>query len=175
MRQLIATSARKPGTKSSWRTRLPTSRLLTAHLPIQPAHSPDFVQVDCALNASVRRVLPGLTSEQAGDRQAAADLEVMVVEFLLDDPGFVPDCKLTRMSLLKDGFPIARADYFALDIHYELDYFCKQISSAQSALWIQGRVANEGESARRVHVRAKVNFQPEAALFDYLLCAVLLG
>ncbi|MDW7656209.1 MAG: hypothetical protein SCM11_03425 [Bacillota bacterium] len=140
---------------------------LTVHLPVQPAHSPDFVQIDCALNASVRRVLPGLTSEKPSDRQAAAGVEVMVVEFALDDPGFVPDCKLTRMSLAEDGCPIARADYFALDIHYKMDYFCKQISSSQSALWIRCMITNEGESSRRGHVRVKVNFQAESAIFDY--------
>jgi hypothetical protein len=141
---------------------------LTVHMPIQPVHSADFVYVDCALNVSRRRVIPGLSVRDEEGYAAARRAECMFLEFAFDDPPFIPDLRLTRLSLLEGRYPIVRAEYFALGVLYRMEYHCSQVDgSAQSILWVKCTATNEGEAAVEAHVRAKVNFQPEEDVFDY--------
>lgn len=140
---------------------------LTVHMPIQPVHSPDFVYVDCALNVSLRRVVPGLSVRDEEGYEAARRAECMFVEFAFDDPPFIPDYKLSRLSLLEGRFPLVKAEYFALGVLYRMEYFCTPVDEGQSILCITCGVTNEGETATEAHVRAKVNFQPEEDIFDY--------
>jgi hypothetical protein len=140
---------------------------LTVHMPIHPVHSPDFVYVDCALNASRRRVVPGMSVRDEEGYSAARRTECMFVEFAFDDPPFIPDYRLSRLSLSEGKYPIVQAEYFALGILYRMEYSCAPVDDTQSILLIRCAVINEGEAAAEVHVRAKVNFQPEEDVFDY--------
>ncbi len=132
---------------------------LTVHLPIQPLHSRDFVHVDAGLNVCRKRVFADPFGTKG--ETPAAEHELFDVQFALEDPPFIPDFRRTTLRLEEGRFPIAHADYFAYDLHYRLEYFCRQIDDGQSLLWIRGDVCNEHDSAQEAHVRAKVNFQPK--------------
>ncbi|MHB9024694.1 MAG: hypothetical protein ACYC7E_11055 [Armatimonadota bacterium] len=157
----------------SWRrilaeNRFPWQPPLTVHLPIQPVHSPHTVFIDCALNASVRRVAPGLsvTDIVSGTR----DMDTLAVHFAFDDPPFVPDYRYGTLALDEGRYPLAHAEYFSSgrDLLYAFDYYCCPLDgSRQSLLWIAGSVANTGAVPRPASVRVKVNVQREVELFDY--------
>jgi len=139
---------------------------VTVRLPIQPVHSPDFVHVDCALNVCRRKVHPDLS---AGDEAAQRDLdaaETMVVQFALDDPPFVPDLRLSELTLMDKRYPVVNANYYAWAISYDVEYFCRRVDRDQSVLFIRCTLTNDGEYPQGGHVRVKVNFQKESALFD---------
>ena len=139
----------------------------TVHLPIQPVHSRDLVHVDAGLNVCRKRVFEKLTSRDLEACQAAAAHELFVVELALGDPPFVPDFRRSEMELAEGRYPVARASYFALELYYEFEYFCRRLDDGQTLLWICGCVTSDAETARAAHVRAKVNFQRECDLYDY--------
>jgi hypothetical protein len=141
----------------------------TVHLPIQPAHSRDFVHVDCALNACRRRVVPRLSFLDEAAYAAVRASETLLVQFAVDQPAYMPDFRATRLGLAGGHHPVAQAEYFARDLRYEFEYACCQLgeeSQAQSVLSITCRVTSEDHLPREAHVRAKVNFQPEDRYFD---------
>jgi hypothetical protein len=140
---------------------------LTVHLPIQPAHSPDLVHVDCALNASRRIVVPGLSTKNVQACQAAQEMETFVVQFAIDDPPFVPDYRRSKLALADNRHPLAHADYFLADMLYQFDYHCTAIDAEQNVLWVVVSASNEGELAQHAHVRAKINFQRECDVHFY--------
>ena len=139
---------------------------LTVHLPIQPLHSPDFIHVDAGLNACRRRVYPNISTNDLS-YQKAKEQETFIVQLALDDPPFIPDFRLSKMRLAEGKYPVAEADYFAWDIHYQFEYYCRAIDEKQNLLRIHGTVSNEKETPQAAHVRVKVNFQRECDLFDY--------
>ena len=139
----------------------------TVHLPIQPAHSPDFVHVDAALNVCRRRVFPNVLLHDRKSYAQAKRHETFVVQFAFDDPPFIPDFHCSRLTLAEGKYPVVTADYFAWDFFYQIEYACCPVDSRQNLLSIRVSVTNEGEKKRRAHVRTKVNFQRECDLFDY--------
>jgi hypothetical protein len=140
---------------------------LTVHLPIQPLHSPDFIHVDAALNVSRRRIAQNLSLSDHAAFQKARESETFVVQFALDEGPFVPDARLSTMRLAEGKYPVAMADYFAWDLHYQFEYACRAIDGQQSLIWIFGKVTNERDCSQKAHVRVKVNFQRECDIFDY--------
>ena len=72
----------------------------TVHLAVQPVHSPDYIHIDCALNAILRRVFRNVTM---ADYRKTANQETFIVQFAFDDPPFVPDFKKGKLSLADIG------------------------------------------------------------------------
>jgi len=136
----------------------------TVHLPIQPVHSPDYIHLDCALNAIHRRVYKDISF---ADYKKSANKVTFIVQFAFDDPPFVPDFNLGRLSLENNRYPVVTGEYSAMDLHYRIEYFCSVVDEDQSLLWMQVRVINKGGNTRKAHVRAKINFQLENDLYDY--------
>ena len=139
----------------------------TVHLPIQPVHSPDFIYIDCALNASRRRMTPNVSLLNKESYPAARQQETFVVQFAFEDPPFVPDFRQSTLSLAENKYPVVAGDFFAWDLYYKIEYACSVVDEAQSLLWMRVTVRNEGEKTQQAHVRAKINFQPENKIFDY--------
>ncbi len=142
---------------------------MTVHMPVHPEHSPDWIMVDPALNAARFRVLPdqqfiGMPAEK---REARENLEVMLVQFALDDAPFIPDFHCTGVELEDGRLPIVRAWHYAADIKYEFEYFCRPLDEKQGILWIRGTLSNEDESPRAACVRARLCFFPESAVFPH--------
>lgn len=141
---------------------------LTTHLPIQPVYSPDFVQVDSALNVCRRRVVKDASVKYV--MESYNQLEMLALSFAFDNPPFVPDYHYTRLALAEDRYPIAHGEHYSpgRDLLYELTYFCREIEkSRQCLLWVLGSVRNTGTASRQAHVWIKPQVQPENALFDY--------
>jgi hypothetical protein len=151
----------------------------TVHMPIQPVHSADLIHVDCALNVCRRRVFPDLSSHDISVCPAPVIYEwtpakpfmqndTFLVQFAFEDPPFVPDFQLVKMQLHQGRYPIVKAEYFAWDMYYTLEYFCCPTEdNQQSLLWITCSVTNESQNAQDAHVWTKVNFNSEKNLFDY--------
>ena len=139
----------------------------TVHLPIQPVHSPDWVYVDGALNAYRLHVTPIDHTKDSEAREAATTQETFIVQFAFDDPPFVPDFRLSNLSLADNKYPLATGDYHSRHIYYQIEYVCDTVSENQSLLWMRVSVTNEGKNTQQAHVRVKVNFQRENDLFDY--------
>ena len=139
----------------------------TVHLPIQPAHSPDFIHVDAALNVTRRRVTENVSLLDKESYPAARKQESFAVQFAFDNPPFVPDFRQSSLSLKENKYPVVTADYFAWDIDYQIEYSCSAIDEEQSLLWMQITVRNEDEKSRSVDVRTKINYEQEDKLFSY--------
>ncbi|MCC6579222.1 MAG: hypothetical protein IT440_02185 [Phycisphaeraceae bacterium] len=141
---------------------------LTVHLPIQPIHCPDWIHVDPGLTVCRRRVYPNMSSNDVESCNNVRKKDTLLVQFALDDPPFVPDFHFGKVSL-EDGYnPVATVEYFAWDIRYRFRYYCVPVGkSRQCILWIHGMVANESDKKEDAVIRAKVNIQPEAAVYDY--------
>ena len=157
--------------QASWETILADNRLefappLTIHLPVHPVHSRDFLHVDPALNVVRRRVYPGVSSRERASYLNARKQELFLVQFALGNPPFVPDFRLSRFSLEEGKYPLAHASYFAWDLAYDFEYFCRPVDETQSLLWVRVGVTNRGDKAETAHVRVKVNFQWECDIFD---------
>ena len=88
------------------------------------------------------------------------------MQFALGNPPFVPDFRLSRFSLEEGKYPLAHASYFAWDLAYDFEYFCRPVDETQSLLWVRVGVTNRGDKAETAHVRVKVNFQRECDIFD---------
>lgn len=140
---------------------------LTVHLPIQPIHNPDFVHVDCALNVCRRRVFPNLLTAESDAHRAAVEHEILLMQFALENPPFVPDFRLSRLSLVDGRFPLALANYFVWELLYEFEYCCTPLADNQSLLWTKVSVTNESRDPQIAHVRGKLNFGRESEFFDY--------
>ena len=136
----------------------------SVHLPIQPVYSPDFIHLDCALNAILRRVYRNVTM---ADYRKTANQETFIVQFAFDDPPFVPDFKKGKLSLAENKYPVVTGEYSARGMLYHIEYSCSAVDENQSLLWMQVRVRNKGTKTQTAHVRAKVNFQLENDLYDY--------
>jgi hypothetical protein len=136
----------------------------TVHLPVQPVHSPDYIHIDCALNAIHRRVYQNISF---ADYKKTANKETFIVQFAFDDPPFVPDFSLGKLSLESNRYPVVTGEYSAMDLHYSIEYSCSTVDELQSLLWIRVKVINKGEKTQQAHVRAKINFQLENDLYDY--------
>jgi hypothetical protein len=139
----------------------------TVHLPIQPVYSSDWIHVDCALNVCRRRMTPSVSLMDRESYNTAKSQETFIVQFAFDDPPFIPDFKMSKLSLEDNRYPVVTGDYFARDMYYQIEYECCPVSEAQSLLWLHVSVTNEGVKTKQAHVRAKVNFQRENDLFDY--------
>ena len=136
----------------------------TVHLPIQPVHSPDYIHIDCALNAIHRRVHQNISF---ADYKKTANLETFIVQFAFDDPPFVPDFNLSKLSLANNRYPVVTGEYSANDMLYQIEYSCSAVDERQSLLWMCVKVINKGKKTQQAHVRAKINFQLENDLYDY--------
>ena len=136
----------------------------TVHLPIQPVHSPDFIHIDCALNAIHRRVYQNISF---ADYKKTANRETFIVQFAFDDPPFVPDFKLGKLSLADNKFPVVTGEYSAMGMLYRIEYSCSEVDPDQSLLWMHVTVKNKGTKTQQAHVRTKINFQLENDLYDY--------
>ncbi|NLE28057.1 MAG: hypothetical protein GX629_00125, partial [Phycisphaerae bacterium] len=138
---------------------------VTVHLPLQTIHSPDLVHLDAALNVSRRRIINDIPFE--GNWNVPKHTETFLVQFALDEQPFVPDWRLSKLSLEEGKYPIARAQYFAWDMLYDFTYTCCPVDDQQSLLWIEGSLSNEASVTQTGHVRTKVDFQYEADVFEY--------
>ena len=136
----------------------------TVHLPIQPVHSPDYIHIDCALNAIHRRVFQNISF---ADYKKTANQETFIVQFAFDDPPFVPDFNMSKLSLANNRYPVVTGEYLALGMLYRIEYSCSAVDESQSLLWMRVTISNKGEKPQQAHVRAKINFQLENDLFDY--------
>lgn len=139
----------------------------TVHLPIQPVHSPNFIYIDAALNATRRRVPENVSLLVKESFPKARSQETFAVHFAFDNPAFIPDFKQSVLSLEENKYPVVTADYFAWDIDYQIEYSCSPIDEEQSLLWMQITVRNESEKSRDVDVWVKINFQKEDQLFTW--------
>ena len=140
----------------------------TIHLPVQPYHAPTFVFIDGAFNALCLPVVPRLSVRDAKGREAARTMKIGLVQFAFGDPPFVPDFHHTKISLRDGRYPLAALEYFAQDLLYCFEYFCRPLgSTAQSILWIRGTVTNEAARPAAAHVRARLNLQRECDVMDY--------
>lgn len=136
----------------------------TVHLAVQPVHSPDYIHLDCALNAIHRRVYQNISF---ADYKKTANQETFIVQFAFDDPPFVPDFKLGKLSLTDNKYPVVTGEYSAMGLLYRIEYSCSEVDGNQSLLWMHVKVLNKGTKTQKAHVRAKVNFQLENDLYDY--------
>ena len=139
----------------------------TVHLPIQPAHSPDFIHVDAGLNVTRRRVTENVSLLEKESYPAARRQETFIVQFAFDDPPFVPDFKQSVLTLEENKYPVVTANYFAWDIAYQIEYSCSTIDEEQSLLWMQVSVRNESEKTKMVNVWTGISFQKEEELFSW--------
>jgi hypothetical protein len=139
----------------------------TIQMPVQPVHSPDFIHIDCALNAMRRRVFQNISLK---DYQETKNHETFIVQFAFDNPPFVPDFNLSKLSLAYNRYPIVTGEYQAMEMLYRIEYSCSPVDENQSLLWMHISVTNIGEKTEQAHVRCKINFQPEKDLlfFDYV-------
>jgi hypothetical protein len=146
----------------------PYVKPLTVHLPIQPVGSPDFIHVDCALNAILRRVYPKMSVRDPDRIKKADETPGWLVQFALDNPPFMPDMRRTRLSLAEGRYPVVQAEYFALDLRYRFEYSCMPTEDEQQhLLCIRVQVRNTGYLPWKAHVRSKVNIQRECDISDY--------
>jgi hypothetical protein len=136
----------------------------TVHLAVQPVHSPDFIHIDCALNAILRRVFRNVTM---ADYRKTANQETFIVQFAFDNPPFVPDFKLGKLSLENKRYPVVTGEYSAMGMLYRIEYSCSAVDADQNILWAHVMVKNNGTRTQQAHVRAKINFQLENDLYDY--------
>jgi hypothetical protein len=136
----------------------------TVHLPIQPVHSPDYIHLDCALNAILRRVYQNISF---ADYKKTANRETFIVQFAFDDPPFVPDFRLGKLSLAENKYPVVTGEYYAMGMLYTIEYSCSEVDPDQSLLWMHVTVKNKGTKTQQAHVRTKINFQLENDLYDY--------
>jgi hypothetical protein len=136
----------------------------TVHLAVQPVHSPDYIHIDCALNAILRRVFRNVTM---ADYRKTANQETFIAEFAFDDPPFVPDFKMGKLSLENNRYPVVTGEYSAMGLLYSIEYSCSEVNETQSILWMHVKVKNKGVETQEAHVRAKVNVQLENDLYDY--------
>ena len=81
----------------------------TVHLPVQPVHSPDYIHIDCALNAIHRRVYQNIAF---ADYKKTANQETFIVQFAFDDPPFVPDFNHGKLSLADNKYPVVTRRIF---------------------------------------------------------------
>ncbi len=139
----------------------------TVHLPIHPAHAPDFVHVDAALNVCRRRVPPNLSTRDVKSAELIRGLESLLVQFAFDDPPFVPDFNLSELSLAEGRYPVVTGSYYAWDLLYEIQYYCTQSEDGRTILWCEVSVQNDDPQPRDAVVWAKVNIQKEETVFDY--------
>ena len=130
----------------------------TVHLPVQPVHSPDYIHIDCALNAIHRRVYQNISF---ADYKKTANQETFIVQFAFDDPPFVPDFNFGKLSLADNKYPVVTGEYSSMGIHYSIEYSCSEVDANQSLLWVRVIVKNKGTKTQQAHVRAKVNYQME--------------
>ena len=87
---------------------MPPSR--TINLQIQPVHSPSWVYVNPSMAVSRRYVPTDLTND-AEKIKAAQTQDDMLLQFAFDDPAYLPDFNLTKLSLKDNRYPVASADY----------------------------------------------------------------
>lgn len=139
----------------------------SVHLPLHPPHAQTFVYMDCAGNAYTLPVLPGIQTRMEGREELLASIETMIVQFAFGTPAFVPDFRLAQIELAEDRFALPKWSYYAGGLLYEIEYCCSRIDAHQNALWLNVAVMNDTVQSRDAHVRLKVNFQKEQALFDY--------
>lgn len=139
----------------------------TVNLLLSPPHSPDWIYLNPSMVVSRRRVIKNVSSSDVVKKTAAETQEDLVVQFAFDDPVFIPNFRLTNLSLEKDSYPIATADYFANDIYYEVEYMTTSLDERQTLLCMNISIKNEGEYERDVHVRTKIGYYPENSIFDY--------
>lgn len=139
----------------------------TINLLVQPVFSPNWIYVNPSMTVSRRHVMENVSTTDAEKREKANSQEDLVVQFAFDDPVFVPDFRLTNLSLEENRYPVVRADYFANDVYYEIEYMATALDAQQTLLCVNVSVKNEGEHEREVHVRTKVGYYPENKQFDY--------
>lgn len=139
----------------------------TINLLIQPVHSPDWIYVNPSMAVSRRHVTEDVSTTDAEKRQRANSQSDLVVQFAFDEPAFIPDFRLTNLSLDSNKYPVATADYFANDIYYKIEYAATSLDTSQTILSMYVSIKNEGDHERNVHVRSNVGYFPENQMFDY--------
>lgn len=136
-------------------------------IPIQPPHSPLWVQVNSSMAVSWRQVRDDVPPDDYITLGPVWDsAEDLVVQFAFDDPAYIPDARLTGMRLAENRYPVLTEDYFGNDTHYEIRYAVQELSEMQSLLGIKVRVKNEGSIPRNVTVRSKIAYYPDNKTFD---------
>lgn len=138
----------------------------TINLQIQPVHSPSWVYVNPSMAVSRRYVPTDLTND-AEKIKAAQTQDDMLLQFAFDDPAYLPDFNLTKLSLKDNRYPVASADYYANDVYYHITYAVAALDEEQHALCVHISVKNESASEKVAHVRAKLGYYPENEIFDY--------
>lgn len=139
----------------------------TQNLLIQPVHSPNWIYVCPSMAVSRRTVTEGVSNQDAEKCRQALTQEDLVVQFAFDDPAFVPDFRLTNLSLFENKYPIVSADYYANDVYYKIEYVVTSIGNNQSILFINVKVQNESDKEKTVNVRTKIGYYPEDKMFAY--------
>lgn len=139
----------------------------TVHLPIQPAHSSDWVHVSPSLFVTRLHVTDKVTTRDARARQAALSEETWLMQFAFDKPAFLPDFRLSSLSLTENKYPVVTGDYYANDLYYKISYAVSRIDEKQSLLNATISVKNEDVEPQQAEVRVKIGFHPGNKLFNY--------
>jgi hypothetical protein len=141
-------------------------RPIGAHIPIQPAYSPDIIHVDAALNAVLRPIYPDENALELHAMRKLTERRLMLVQFALGTPPFLPNPLLSKLECMPGDLPQIRATYFAYDLLYDFRYFTVGLGH-DTVAWIEGNVINQRKTAAAVDVRFRVGFPTENQAFDY--------
>lgn len=139
----------------------------TINLLIHPLHSPDWIYLNPSMVVSRRHVNRNICTTNVEQRKMAESQEDLVVQFAFDNPPFIPDFRLTNLSLVDNKFPVAIADYFANDIYYKIEYAATALDDDQVLLSLNIGAKNESDKTKQVTIRGKVGYYPENTIFDY--------
>ncbi len=133
------------------------------HMPLNLPGSEHLVFCDAALNAYALPVLPDIDAKSKDNYEKIMNLRILLVSFAFGEAPFVPDFRLSRLRRRDGKFPQVNAQYFAQDIHYELDY----CMAPGKLLWIRCRATNKNAEKHAVNIRCKAGYPVERKIFDY--------
>ncbi len=139
----------------------------TINLLIHPLHSPDWIYLNPSMVVSRRHVNRNISSTNVEQRKKAVSQEDLIVQFAFDNPPFIPDFRLTNLSLVENKYPVAIADYFANDIYYKIEYAATALDDNQVLLSLKIGAKNESDKTKQVTIRSKIGYYPENMIFDY--------
>lgn len=136
----------------------------TTHYPIHPAHSPDLLYVDRALNVARYRVLPDLRTDNLSAREArkqAESREMFALQFAFGEVPFLPNPQESVLNVPDKKLPGIEAEYYAWNILYKISYADAVIDGAD-VLAVKVAVTNDWDRPVDGAVWCKLNFQKEA-------------
>jgi hypothetical protein len=133
------------------------------HAPLNLPDSEHLVFCDAALNAYTLPVLPNISNQSKKDHETIMNLRILLVSFAFGEAPFVPDFRLSRLRRHDGKYPQVNAQYFAHDIHYELDY----CMAPDKLLWVRCRATNSKDEKCTVNIRCKAGYPVERKIFDY--------